>query len=102
MRPEKRIQTKLVNWAKDTYEDVEIIKLSTLGRYGSNGWPDLQILTHKRVMFLEMKAEGNTATELQEQRLERLRELGFFAEVCDDLEQGKKWITEFMEAGPCH
>jgi hypothetical protein len=60
-------------------------------------WPDRTFLYRGRVMFIEFKQKGKKPTPLQEMRLKQLRDQGFRADVCDDLESAKQLIQEFKK-----
>jgi hypothetical protein len=87
---EKAIDQKIERWRKKYLPQVISIKLSTLGMYGSAGWPDRIFLgavnCRPSVLFMELKATGKLSevTEIQAERHKELRDLGFTVEVCDD------------------
>lgn len=62
----------------------EVVKLSSVGAYGSRGWPDLLILGPTgEARFIEVKSVGRVPTKLQAQRIEQLHKLGFRVDVVD-------------------
>ena len=107
--PEAKIQDKVIKWAKETYRKQIECKKSQAGRYGSNGWSDYEIFRAEHellsgtrpaaVLFLEFKAPGAEATELQAMRLKRLREMGFATGLADSVELGQEIIKDFMDEG---
>lgn len=87
MGPESKIQKSVVTHAKD--RGFVAIKLSSLGMYGTSGWPDYLFLGVKaKIFFIEFKAPGGKTTPLQDERIRLLRALGFRVYVCNDKEQG--------------
>lgn len=107
--PEAKIQDKVIKWAKETYRKQIECKKNQAGRYGSNGWSDYEIFRAEHellsgtrpaaVLFLEFKAPGAEATELQAMRLKRLREMGFATGLADSVELGQEIIKDFMDEG---
>jgi hypothetical protein len=73
---EKRVDAQFVALLKA--RGLTSIKLTTLGRYGSVGWPDrLVLLPGGRAVFAELKAPGAKPTALQLRRLNELCDFGF-------------------------
>lgn len=95
---EKALHKALRAWVMKTYPNkVTIIKLSTMGRYGTAGWPDWLVLIKPRCAgFIELKAEGETCTKLQLQRQQELRDLGFEVTVVDNRVIGKRVISNMV------
>ncbi len=52
------------------------------------GQPDRMFLKDGKALFLEFKAPGKKPTALQEKWMRQLREQGFHAYVCDNIENG--------------
>jgi hypothetical protein len=67
---------------------IESIKLNLSG---NRGWPDTLFLFDGHVFFIEFKRPGEEATELQLFRINWLKDNGFPAMVCDN-------VNEAMEA----
>lgn len=96
-RSEQSIQTAVVNFAKAEYQMI-VIKLSTLGRFGTTGWPDYLFLHKGRVLFIEFKAPGKKSTPLQALRQANLAAQGFVVKEVSNIMIGKNLIDEFAEA----
>lgn len=63
---------------------------------GQNGVPDrLFFGPEGRLLIVEFKATGQTPTKLQSKEIGRLRDLGHFVEVIDDVEQGKRLLDAY-------
>lgn len=52
------------------------------------GQPDRMFLKQGRVLFLEFKAPGKRPTALQDRWMTRLKQQGFRADWCDDVDNG--------------
>ena len=52
------------------------------------GQPDRMFLKNGKVVFIEFKAPGKKPTALQERWIKQLIEQGFYADWCDDVENG--------------
>lgn len=64
------------------------IKLSTLGIYGTAGWPDYLVLgPNAWVAFVELKTPTGKVTERQRARLVTLRRFGFRADVARSVDE---------------
>lgn len=88
---EKDIDQKIVAYAKRL--GWFSLKLTMLGRYGVAGVPDRLFLASPGIVFfMEMKRRGKSPTELQSQRHEQLRRLGFSVYVCDSVEEGERIV----------
>lgn len=83
---ESQIQRSVVELAKK--QGFLAIKLTTLGRFGSSGWPDYMFLREGRVVFIEFKAPGKKTTPLQDSRHSALRRAGFKVYVVDNRQDG--------------
>lgn len=91
---EKTIQKAVVSYAKEEYDAIAI-KLSTLGGYGTSGWPDyLFVLPRAQHFYIEFKATGEESTPLQLARQDQLRKQGCHVYVCDDSTVGKEIIDK--------
>jgi hypothetical protein len=84
----------------------KVIKLTTLGRYGTKGLPDLLVLGPQRfVMFMEVKVPGNQSTPLQLHSQAELRALGFPVYEVDNVrdavgfyeEEVESWLAKFRD-----
>lgn len=74
----------------------QTIKLTTLGARGASGWPDrLVLVPGGGAMFVELKAPGKEATDLQKARHEVLRKLGFVVQVHDDAKKAVHAVMLF-------
>ena len=92
-RLESSIQRSVVKYAKERHGLI-CIKLSTLGRFGTSGWPDFVMfgdVAHRAALtiFMEFKAEGKKQTPLQKAKADELIKLGFDVYVIDDVDIGK-------------
>lgn len=65
------------------------------------GVPDRIVLFPGGVTaFAEIKAPGKKPRKLQQRRLERLREMGFLAEVVDSVETAREFAARIAAAAP--
>jgi len=79
-RTEKSISAAFVRKVRE--RGYSAIKLSTLGLFGTSGWPDYLILGPERwVAFIELKTPRGKLTRMQSARLETLQHYGFPANV---------------------
>ncbi len=63
------------------------------------GWPDdLFLLPGGRPLLIEFKAPGEEPTKKQQIKIDLLEEFGYAVEVCDNKEEGKKLIDEYLYA----
>lgn len=77
----------------------KVVKLTTQGRYGAKGLPDLMVLTPPRhVMFFEVKRPGGKSTPLQLHEQEALRALGFPVYEVDNLHEAMELYTKEIES----
>lgn len=69
----------------------EVIKLTTMKRYGSAGWPDLLVLDKmpRPPLFLELKTEYGVVSPLQARRHKQLRDRGYPVFVVRSLHRAK-------------
>lgn len=66
------------------------LKLNTKS---GRGWPDrIVMLPLGRISFIEVKAPGRKATQLQQLRIDQLQALGFNAQVIDS----KEAVDDFL------
>lgn len=87
------------------------IKLSTMGRYGTNGWMDFvffsktwvrrkmkQVWVPRVPFFIEYKAPGEESTALQLQRQAEMRALGYtvYTDV-DSVAEGMEIVRRELE-----
>jgi hypothetical protein len=71
-----------------------VIKLSTVGRMGTAGWPDRMFLgPDKLIFFIEFKRPGAVSTPLQKRKQAELRALGLHVYVCADRRDGIMIVT---------
>lgn len=100
---ERSIQRSVTKWLCD--QGLECIKLTTLGRYGSAGWPDLLVLDNatRLPLFLEVKTQHGELSPLQERRSAILRERGYPVFVVRSLDDAKRvvgaWLSRVSGAG---
>ena len=67
------------------------------------GWPDLlAILPNGRSIFLELKAPGKKASELQAYRAKVLRDLGHDILATSDFNEARAFITRAMGTAAVH
>ncbi len=63
------------------------------------GWPDdVFLLPGGKPLFCEFKAPGKEPTAKQELRITELEKLGYEVAVCDNVEEGKELIDEYLYA----
>lgn len=78
--PESTIQKKVrLQYEKDGWLVVKFIQTT------KNGWPDLGCFKNKVAVFIETKATGKTASELQKYRHKQLRAKGFIVLTKDSI-----------------
>lgn len=101
---EGSLHRSLRKWVTEEYPDtVEIIKLSTMGRYGTAGWPDwLLLIKPGYAAFIELKSDTGECTELQIKRQKQLRALGFDVTVVNDRTVGKGVIKRLVAQAHGH
>jgi hypothetical protein len=92
---EKNIQDPVVAYARSL--GCVAIKLSTLGRFGTSGWPDFELLHSGRTLFIEFKAPGGVCTPLQLERHAQLRAVGHTVTVVSDVATGKLVVEHFIQ-----
>lgn len=66
------------------------------GPMQARGWPDLLVIYRGRVLFVELKAEGNEPTLLQRARIEEIRTAGGEAHVCRTMPDVRR-VLDFNE-----
>ena len=60
---------------------------------GHKGVPDRMFISRNgKVLFMEVKAPGETPTPLQLREIRKMRERGVNAVWCDETELGKGWL----------
>jgi len=94
---ERSIQKAILAWLRSN--DFLVMKLTTMGRYGTAGWPDLMVLDKapRLPLFLEVKTEFGKLTPLQEQRIEALRKRGYPVFVVRSVPQTKLVVDAWLE-----
>lgn len=93
MKPEGKIQKAVKEYAESRGC---LAMRRQAGPFGSNGFPDFQFLYQGRYLFIEFKAPGKCATELQLERHAQIRAHGGQVFVCDDTITGKRVIDQFV------
>ena len=96
-RSERSIQKSITGWARQ--KGLVVVKLTTHGRYGTVGWPDLMILYKAPwlPLFMEVKTELGTLTALQYQKLRALRALGYPAVVVHSFDEAKAEVETWLK-----
>ena len=70
-------------------------KLVTLGK---RNFPDRSIFCPGgRLFFIEFKMPGEEPTPGQAKKIARLRAMGFTVHVCDNIEQAKQVLRDFLD-----
>lgn len=97
VQSERSIQKAIRTWLVG--QGFEVLKLTTMKRYGSAGYPDLMVLDKapRLPLFLEVKTEYGRTTPLQEQRIKSLRERGYPTFVVRSLPETKIVIEAWLE-----
>ena len=88
---EREISAQSVRWLRA--QGCIAIKLSTLSRYGTAGWPDYLVVDAdptKGCWFLEFKQPGKRLTALQKQRQRELELRGAYVATSSSLEETKR------------
>ena len=100
MGPEKKIQTKAVEYA----EKLGISVIRMVFRPGlRRGWPDVLFLVRGgRPLFIEFKAPSKKPTELQQSKIDLLRTLGYDVCCCDSFDAARSAISSAMAAASLH
>lgn len=94
MKTEKDIDRKFCDLIKGF---ATTIKQSTLGRYGSNGYPDrLVLLPQGRVIWVELKKPGGKLTALQLRRHEELKAIGHVVGTFDDALEAARFVGIYL------
>lgn len=93
---ERSIQRAISRWLKS--QGFLVIKLTTLGRYGTAGWPDLMVLDRspRPPLFAEVKTEFGKLTPLQEQRIQELRDRGFSVRVWRSVDDARGAVARWQ------
>ena len=88
---EKDVDTKFL-YLIDGF-GIVTIKLTTLGMYGSSGWPDrLCILPGGHTVWVELKRPGGKASALQTKRQQTLKDLGHAVGTFDDAYAAARFV----------
>ena len=90
MRSEASIQRAVVNRARA--RGYIAIKLSSLGRFGTSGWPDYMFVKGGKTVMIEFKRPGGKTTPLQDRQIAELRAHGMVVEVFDDVGEANVWL----------
>lgn len=100
MTPEGLIQSKVLAFARR--HGVETLRLALMPGVAA-GWPDsLLLFPGGRAAFYEFKRPGGRLSDLQKVRLERLRGLGFTAEVFDNADAACSAVVACLGTPPLH
>jgi Holliday junction resolvase-like predicted endonuclease len=94
---EKEIERRVVRWLRE--RGCICLKLNLIG---STGWPDRLVLAKGgRMFFLELKRPGERLRRNQPERVDLLRNYGFFVGVYDDTDEciAKLEATFFPKRG---
>jgi hypothetical protein len=94
---ERILHKKVRSWLVG--QGLEVIKLTTMKRYGSAGWPDLLILDKapRLPLFLELKAEDGQVTPLQADKIKKLRERGYPVFVARSVHEAQVYVEAWLE-----
>lgn len=97
MGPERKIQVKVIEYAKKEYG--ALCKKLESGKFASTGWPDYLIVgrSHRHtpvVIFMEFKAPGKKLTELQYHFMVEIESRGFHYYTVFTVEGGKKVLDK--------
>ncbi len=94
---ERTLHKQVRNWL--ITQGLEVIKLTTMKRYGSAGWPDLMVLDQapRLPLFLELKTQDGQVTPLQKQRHMQLRQRGYPVFVARSLDEAKVFVEAWLE-----
>lgn len=69
-----------------------VIKLTTLGRYGHRGWPDLLVLGPEgKCFFIEVKTPRGRVSKLQQKQIEQLLSLDHDVRIVRSVEDLPQW-----------
>jgi hypothetical protein len=91
VRKESSIQKAVVDYARNL--GMIAIKQSTLGRFGTSGWPDYLFITRRgRAFMVEFKAAGGVLSPLQRSKMDDLLGRGFVVYLIDNVVTGKHVI----------
>lgn len=105
---EKEVHRKLREYAYKTYGEydhhknvglVKVIKLTTLAQYGEAGIMDhLWLVKGGRVFFIELKREKGICTDIQIERQNQVRGMGFPVFVAPGLTRAKQILDQAVRA----
>jgi hypothetical protein len=91
---EKGVQKTVVEHARKTYG---LLAVKHSGGMGGASHPDYEFyLPGGRPLLIEFKRPGEFPTPLQEERIKRLRALGYDVQVIDSTADGKRLIDDCM------
>ena len=89
--PESKIQESVIKYARS--QGFLCRKYVNEGRRSA---PDYILFKDGRVLFIEFKATGKSATVAQKREHRKLERVGHYVFVCDDITKGKTFIDEAM------
>ena len=87
MTPEGKIQTSIVRYGKS--QGFWVLRFEVMSMAG---FPDLLLLGHGRIAFIEVKRPGKKPTKLQFKRLDQISEHDIPAIWCDNINDAKEFI----------
>lgn len=90
---EAAIEAKLVRYAKS--KGVLTFKFSSPS---NRGVPDRVFMCNGKVLFLELKREGEVPTALQFHTMKKITDMGVTCDWCDNVRQGKASIDALAYA----
>lgn len=71
------------------------VRCEKLRLASESSWPDRTLLYKGRVLFMELKRRGERPTPLQQFTIDKLRNQGFEAHYCDNLDDAKDLVLEW-------
>lgn len=94
MTPEAHIRNTIVTYARS--KGCLHIRMH-MGRGARTGWPDDMFIFDGRIMFIEFKAPGGTATRMQQRALANLKAHGVVATTCSNVLYGSLLVDKFTK-----
>lgn len=91
MTPEGHVQSKIAAYAKKA--GYLVLRFEVMQMVG---FPDLLLLGHGRVAFIEVKAPGKKPGKIQHYRLKQINDRGIPADWFDNIDDAKVFINEIV------
>lgn len=94
-----RLESEIENDAVDFANDALGVEQCKLAPRGSRHWPDrIFFIEGGKPLLIEFKRRGQAPRKGQSAKIRKLRRLGYHVEVCNNVEDAKRIITQAVEA----